>query len=188
MNRKITILISGIFLLWTTFNLVAFLGQMTSVEKLEAQETSLKAVEEYIHTKIAPCYPESLRSTLSQYDSQLASLYIREEIEDIHCILVTKPVYLDGFLLYEVTEKIVLTAQLSDYHSSINYEVGHRLNPILPRPRQVAYLIAYQENGGRHYYPVIAHRVKGLAHLPENFVLQELRKIAMERQGKGNQQ
>jgi hypothetical protein len=161
-----------------------------TLDQLERLETLVKRdaeiLENYRNLKIAPDYPPELTAILAGYQSERAAEAVRHRAKNMDCILVTRPVELEGFVLHEITEKLVLTIDLPKNHPSRYYEVGHRIvpDPFLSNTREVRRFVIPRRNG-EGYRAVEDHRVRGFDHLPEEFVLAELRKIAAEIQAKG---
>lgn len=190
MKRAAFPLLVTALLVWSVCNFIVFFRQAMTLDQLEKQETLIKRdaeiLENYRNVKIAPDYPPELTAILADYQSERAAEVVRQRAETIDCILVTHPVELEGLVLHEITEKLVLTIDLPKNHPSHYYEVGHRIvpNPFLSDTREVRRFVIPRRNG-EGYRSVVNHRVRGFYDLPEEFVLAELRKIAEEIQAKG---
>lgn len=181
MKRFLIPLLVLLLLSWSIANYLCFNARNQRSEKLrksvDAIEFAESQFDEYGALKIAPPLPEELANSLAEFGSEKASGYLREAFADIDCVLVTKPVYEGDLLFREVTEKFVLVPNLSDVGPGRYYEVGHRIPVVEPRPREVGFWMVLRHNS-ESFFPVTSGRIKGLAHIPEEFALRELRKMA----------
>ena len=189
MKRSPIPLLVLLLLTWSVANYLWFDAWNQRSEKLRKSVDAFESVEsdfdEYSALKIAPPLPEELANSLAEFRSEKASDYLREAFADIDCVLVTKPVYEGGVLFREVTGKFVLVPNLSDVGPGRYYEVGHRIPVVEPRPREVGFWVVLRHNG-ESFFPVTNGRIKGLAHIPEEFALRELRKMAALAQKEDN--
>ena len=188
MKHPLVIIGSILLLAWSADNCRRLHHHGKALEELEKEqarsERNKRLLEDYQKTKVVKPYPPELQDIFADYQSDRAAAYLRKAVSGIDCFLITKAVFIQGRHYREIVEKIVLVPELSPSDPSVYYEVGHRI-PMetgwpFSRTRRAGGWVVMRKDGDS-YRMTAQGRVRGLADIPEEFALRELRKLAAER-------